>query len=96
MTKMLTLFGEDVGKLPYNDLVRERAMQAYLLKIMNRQLAKEYYYKEQRIKNTQRGDDKIDFFGIYIAHIEAFIQEIDYWLGRKLEPEGNFRRKRFP
>lgn len=94
MTKMLTLFGEDIGKLPYNDLVRERAMQAYLLKIMNRQLAKEYYYKEQRIKNTQRGDDKIDFFGIYIAHIEAFIQEIDYWLGRKLEPEGNFRRKR--
>ena len=41
MTKMLTLFGEDIGKLPYNDLKRERAMQAYLLKLMRVRLKRE-------------------------------------------------------
>ena len=94
MTKMLTLFGTDIGKLPYNDLVRERAMQVYLSNLIKRQLEKEHYYKSQRVNDTQRGNDKIDFLGIYLTHLEEFIREIDYWLGRKLEPEGNFRRKR--
>lgn len=89
MTKMLTLFGEDIGKLKYNDLVRERAMQVYLLRLLEKQLSKEHHYKENRIRKTQRGDDKISFLGIYIAHLESFICDLDYWLNRKFEPEAN-------
>lgn len=91
MTKMLTLFGEDIGKLPYNDLVRERAMQAYLLRLLTKQLYKEHHFKEQRTLDTQRGNDKISFLGIYISHLEAFIHDLDYWLSRKFEPEENYK-----
>ena len=93
MTKMLTLFGEDIGKLPYNDLKRERAVQAYLLKILKWQIDKEQYYKENRVRKSQVGDDKISFFGIYINHLEAFVREIDYWLDRRIEPESNWRKR---
>ncbi len=92
MTKMLTLFGEDISKLGYNDLKRERAMQAYLLRLMKKQIAKEHHFKENRAYETQRGDDKISFCGIYIAHLEAFIRELDYWLNRRFEPEDNWKR----
>lgn len=91
MTKMLTLFGEDIGKLPYNDLKRERAMQAYLLRLLKKQLAKEHHFKENRAYESQRGDDKISFCEIYIAHLEAFIRDLDYWLNRKFEPETNWK-----
>lgn len=90
MTKMLTLFGEDLSGLKYNDLVRERAMHVYLLHLLKQQLNKEHYYKEQRVRESQRGDDKISFLGIYIAHLESFVTEIDYWLNRKFEPESNY------
>ena len=92
MTKMLTLFGTDIGKLKYNNLKRERAMQAYLLALLSKQLDKEHYLKEKRVRNTQRGNDKISFLGIYVAHLESQIQEIDYWLSRKFEPEANYKR----
>lgn len=91
MTKMLTLFGEDIGKLPYNDLKRERAMQRYLLRLLNKQLVKEHHFKEQRAYESQRGDDKISFLGIYLAHLEAFVRDIDYWMNRKFEPEENWK-----
>ena len=91
MTKMLTLFGEDIGKLPYNDLVRERAMQRYLLRVLNKRLAIEQYSKEQQANESQRIDDKVSFLGIYISHLEAFIRDIDYWMSRKFEPESNWK-----
>ena len=91
MTKMLTLFGEDIGKLGYNDLKRERAMQRYLLRMLKKQLVKEYHFKENRAYESQRGNDKISFLDIYIAHLEAFVQDIDYWLNRKFEPEENWK-----
>lgn len=91
MTKMLTLFGEDIGKLGYNELVRERAMQAFLIKVLKVQLGKEHYYKETRTRDSQRGNDKISFIEIYIGHLEAFIEEIEYWISRKPEPESNYR-----
>lgn len=92
MTKMLTLFGEDISKLGYNDLKRERAMQAYLLKILRWQIEKERYYKRKRVRKSQAGDDKISFFEIYITHLETFVKEIDYWLDRRIEPETNCRK----
>lgn len=91
MTKMLTLFGEDLSGLKYNDLVRERAMHVYLLKILNVRIERERYFKEQRVRESQRGNDKISFLDIYIRHLEAFIEEIDYWLSRRPEPESNYR-----
>ena len=94
MTKMLTLFGEDIGKLKYDDLKRERAMQAYLLKLIKIRLGREEYFREQRTNDTLRGRDKIAFLRIYVEHLESFIEEIDYWLDRKLEPEGANRNKR--
>lgn len=94
MTKMLTLFGEDIGKLPYNDLKRERAIQAYLLKLMKIRLKREEYFREQRKVDTLRGRDKIAFFKIYVEHLESFIEEIDYWLDRKFEPEEPYNKVR--
>jgi len=94
MTKMLTLFGEDIGKLPYNDLKRERAMQAYLLKLMRIRVKREEYFREQRKNDTLRGRDKIAFFKIYVEHLESFIEEIDYWLDRKIEPEEPYSKTR--
>lgn len=94
MTKMLTLFGEDIGKLPYNDLKRERAMQAYMLKLIKIRLGREEYFREQRTNDTLRGRDKIAFLRIYVEHLESFIEEIDYWLNRKLEPEGANKKTR--
>lgn len=94
MTKMLTLFGVDLKELKYDELKRERAMQVYLLKWVRKQLSREQYFKEQRIKNTQVGNDKIDFLGIYVNNLESFIREIDYWLDRKFEPERTQRRER--
>lgn len=94
MTKMLTLFGEDIGKLPFNDLKRERAMQVYLLKLMKIRLKREEYFREQRTNDTLRGRDKIAFFKVYVEHLESFIEEIDYWLGRKFEPEEPYNKVR--
>lgn len=94
MTKMLTLFGEDIGKLKYDDLKRERAVQAYLLKRMRGRLRQEEYFREQRTNDTLRGRDKIAFYRIYIDHLESFIEEIDYWLDRKFEPEGPYNKTR--
>ena len=91
MTKMLTLFGEDIGKLGYNELKRERAMQRYLLALLDRQLEREHCHKYKRVRHSQRGDDKITFLEIYIAHLESLVTEIDYWMNRKFEPEGNWR-----
>lgn len=94
MTKMLTLFGEDIGKLPYNDLKRERALQAYLLKLMKVRLKREEYFREQRKVDTLRGRDKIAFFKVYVENLESFIEEIDYWLDRKFEPEEPYNKVR--
>lgn len=94
MTKMLTLFGEDIGKLKYDDLKRERAMQAYMLAKCKVQLQKEQYYREQRVNDTLRGRDKIAFLEIYIDHLKAFVEEIDYWLERREENIGTYNKKR--
>lgn len=94
MTKMLTLFGEDIGKLPYNDLKRERALQAYFLKLMKVRLKREEYFREQRKVDTLRGRDKIAFFKVYVENLESFIEEIDYWLDRKFEPEEPYNKVR--
>lgn len=90
MTKMLTLFGEDIYKLLYNDLKRERAVQAYLLLHAKRRLEREEYYRSQRTYDTLRGRDKIDILDTYVTELESFVKEIDDLLKKRLEPESNY------
>lgn len=92
MTKMLTLFGEDIGKLKYDDLKRERAMQRYLFVKTRSLLRAESYKLDQMEKPTQVAKDKVAILGVYLTHLEAFIEEIDYWLGKRFEPEENWRK----
>ena len=94
MTKMLTLFGKDIGKLPYNDLKREKAIQVYLLKLVKIRLKREEYFREQRKVDTLRGRDKIAILKTYVEHLESFIEEMDYWLDRKIEPEEPYNKVR--
>lgn len=100
MVKMLTLFGKDISKLKYNELKRERHVQSFLLTRM-RYISKdcskrcEKKYHDSPYYNTVR-EDKDLFFKMYVKHIEAVIEEIDYWMARRHEPESNsggFRTK---
>lgn len=96
MTKMLTLFGRDVSELKYNDLKRENQAQRFLLKTIKMALKKELYFRESK-RILQSSDDKVALLQIYINNLEAFIAEIEYWTGRRLEPESNCRKgKRKP
>ncbi|MBQ1296633.1 MAG: hypothetical protein IIY21_21495 [Clostridiales bacterium] len=94
MERMLTLFGKDIEKLKYNELKQERWAQSFLLSKM-RSIRKEC--EKQREKEYTRGsekriakrEDKIAFLTMYIKHIEALIEEIDYWMARRYEPKRN-------
>lgn len=93
MTKMLTLFGKDISKMKYNELKRERHVQSFLLTRM-RYIAKECNkrcgkkYHDSPYYNTVR-EDKDIFFAMYVKHLEALIEEIDFWMARRSEPESN-------
>lgn len=91
MTKMLTLFGEDIGKLKYNDLKRERQVQQYLLKKLKNLLNLDTYKLETMQKPSQVAKDKVSLLNMYVSHLEALIEEADYWLDRKIEPESNYK-----
>lgn len=92
MTKMLTLFGEDIDKLGYNDLKRERQMQRFLFVRLSKFLDMETYKYEHADKPSNVSKDKIAFLGIYVTHLQSLIDEIDYWLDRRVEPEENWRK----
>ena len=92
MTKMLTLFGEDIDKLGYNDLKRERQMQRFLLSKLKHWYEMESYKLETAEKPTYINRDKVAILGIYVTHLESLITEIDYWLDRRVEPEENWRK----
>lgn len=88
MVKMLTLFGKDVSKMSHAELKRERRVQSLFLTRM-RLNAKEFAaLREKEYKNSkcvEGREDKIEFFELYVRHIEALIEEIDYWLARRGE-----------
>lgn len=92
MTKMLTLFGEDIGKLSYSDLKRERQVQQYLLTKLKNQRTLDAYKLENMQKPSQVAKDKVSLLDNYITHLEALIEEADYWLDRKFEPETSPKR----
>ena len=89
MTKMLTLFGEDISKLKYNDLIRERKMQRYLYSKLRNMLKLDSYRLETLQRPTQVAKDKVVFLEIYLSHLEALTNEIDYWLAHRAEPTSN-------
>ena len=98
MVKMLTLFGKDISKMRYNELKRERHVQSFLLTRM-RYISKacskrcEKKYHNSAYYNTVR-EDKDLFFKMYVEHLESLIEEIDYWMSRRAEPESNSNRYR--
>lgn len=92
-TKMLTLFGKDIKELKFNELKRERRVQSFLLTRM-RYIARycqeqKEKYKDSAYYSTIR-EDKDIFFTMYVQHLEALIEEIDYWMARRSEPESNY------
>lgn len=93
MTKMLTLFGEDISKLKYNDLMRERRMQKYLYSKLKNTLQLDSYRLDNLQRPTQIAKDKVAFLGIYLSHLESLINEIDYWIARKAEPTSNAKSR---
>ena len=94
MTKMLTLFGEDIGKLSYSDLKRERQVQRYLLAKLKNQRNLDEYKLENAKKPSQVAKDKVSLLDNYITHLEALIEEADYWLDRKFESEASYKKVR--
>lgn len=94
MTKMLTLFGEDIGKLKYDDLKRERQVQRYLLAKLKNQRNLDEYKLETMKKPSQVAKDKVSLLNEYVTHLEALIEEADYWLDRKFEPEASYKKVR--
>lgn len=88
MTKMITLFGKDLSKLKYNDLRRERRCHSFLLTRIRILLGNEYDALEKHPESQIR-KDKIAFFEMYVEHLEAIIQECDYWMDRRYEPLSN-------
>lgn len=94
MTKMLTLFGKDIDKLKYNELKRERQVQSFLLAKLRealhkcKKLRKKEYVRDAE-KYAVKREDKVAFLEMYIKHTEALIEEIDYWMARRIEPGSN-------
>lgn len=99
MTKMLTLFGKDLSKLKYKELEREWRSQKQILayvkqgrfyqqKALDERIAKEQA-GEKKITSKQIVEDKLALSDIYILHLESFIEEIEYWMGKRAEPTSN-------
>ena len=94
MIKMLTLFGKDIEELKYNELKRERRVQSFILAKLREALNKckklrEKEYIRDAEKYAVKREDKVAFLEMYIKHIEALIEEIDYWIARRNEPGSN-------
>lgn len=92
MTKMITLFGREPSELRFNDLKRERRCQTWLLTRIKMLLKQEY--KSQEKFDSQIRQDKVAFLEMYKQHLEALIQECDFWLDRRAEPLSNSNGRR--
>ena len=92
MAKMITLFGTEPSELRFNDLKRERRCQTWLLTRIRMLLKQEY--KSQEKFDSQIRQDKIAFLEMYKQHLEALIQECDFWLDRRAEPLSNSNGRR--
>lgn len=99
MTKMLTLFGRDLSKLDYKSLEREWRSQKQILNEIKQGRLRQQIALDKRIAKEQAGEkivtskriaeDKLTLFDIYITHLEAFVREIEYWMGKRTEPLSN-------
>lgn len=88
MMKMLTLFGKDIKELRFNELKRERKCQKRLLSHMKKLIHEEE--KEYTRHQSQIREDKIKFYKIYQEHLQALVDEIDYYMDRRAEPVSNY------
>lgn len=88
MMRMITLFGKELKSLKFNELKRERRCQSFLLTRI-KMILKSTYADAERNPESTIHSDKIAFFEMYKAHIEALIEECDYWMDRRYEPQSN-------
>lgn len=88
MAKMITLFGKEISELNFNELKRERRCHTFLLTrvkmFLNHELA-----ELEKFPDSQVRQDKVQFFEMYKQHLEAIIQECDFYLDRRFEPASN-------
>lgn len=87
MVTLITLFGRPLSELRHNDLRRERRCHKYLLTKVKEILKFERKAYERYPSKIR--EDKVAFFEMYQAHLESLIEEIDYYLDRRLEPTSN-------
>lgn len=92
MMKMLTLFGKDIKELRFNELKRERRCQQFMVTQL-KVFAKKAEVKVESNSSYIR-EDRLAFINLYIAHLEALIGEIDYYLDRRAEPAYDKNKKR--
>ena len=85
MTKMITLFGKDLKTLKFNELKRERRCHSFLLTRV-RYILKEAEAELEKHPESTIHSDKVAFFGMYASHLQAMIDECDYWLDRRYKP----------
>lgn len=93
MAKMITLFGREPSELRFNDLKRERRCQSFLLTRIKMMLNQAYAEAEKNPNSTIRAD-KVAFFEMYKQHLEALMEECDFWLDRRAEPLSNSNGRR--
>ena len=93
MAKMITLFGREPSELRFNDLKRERRCQSFLLTRIKMMLNQAYAEAEKNPSSTIRAD-KVAFFEMYKQHLEALMEECDFWLDRRAEPLSNSNGRR--
>ena len=94
MIQMLTLFGEDLRNLKYNDLKRELRAQKFILLAIKNLRSIELSSRRKRKNVTQLSLDKEALSDTYIQHLEAFISEIEYVMAHRSEPISNFHSHR--
>lgn len=93
MTKMITLFGKELKTLKFNELKRERRCHSFLLTRV-RYILKEAEAELEKHPESTIQADKVAFFEMYASHLQAMIDECDYWLDRRYEPQSNAYQKR--
>lgn len=99
MKTMLTLFGVDLDDLDFISLQREMRSQKYILyllkanrtsiqTVLDKRLALEES-GEKKVTPKRIQEDKITLCDIYITHLEALIEEIEYLMSKRQEPLSN-------
>lgn len=87
MVKMLTLFGKDLKKMSYNELKRELKCQKRLMSQIRKARGEELHLGGEKMSQIRQ--DKVAFYDIYLNHLQAFVDDIEFYMDRRIEPVSN-------